>query len=481
MSRTQHDLTGRCRVCDAPISAFMSFGRMPIANGFLAAEEIANEYFFELAPAFCSQCSMFQLIEQPQPDKMFHGQYAFYSSTSRYMQLHFEAFAKAVMADVLPGRADPFVVELGSNDGIMLRHFYERGIRHLSVEPSQNVADVARGRGIRTISAFFNRKLAQDIVAEHGRADVMLAANVMCHIPDLPGVAAGARHLLKPDGVFIFEDPYLGDMIAKTSYDQVYDEHVFIFSATSIARAFAPHGLELVDVAPQITHGGSMRYTLAPKGSRPASARVAEQLAKERAQGLDRLETYQRFKENCEHSRARLMQTLEQLRKQGRRVVGYGATSKSTTVTNYCGITPQHVEFISDTTPIKQGKLSPGAHIPVRPYDEFTRAYPDYALLFAWNHAAEIREKEQAFLAAGGRWIVYVPDVKVVAWGVSRFPGLARARSTARTRRRSGPRSAACSTAACMSWARRSSDSSALSPTIAAQRMRSASPAAPMR
>jgi methylation protein EvaC len=413
MSHIKDDLPSRCRVCNAQISAFMSFGRMPIANGFLTSDQIADEYFFELAPAFCNHCSMFQLIEQPQPDKMFHGNYAFYSSTSRYMQLHFETFAQAVMAEILTARVDPFVVELGSNDGIMLRHFHACGIRHLGVEPSVNVADVARNRGIRTVSAFFDRNFAEQIVAEHGRADVMLAANVMCHIPDLRGVAAGAQHLLKPDGVFIFEDPYLGDMVAKTSYDQIYDEHVFIFSATSITQAFAPHGLELVDVAPQMTHGGSMRYMLAPKGSRRASTRVAALLTKERERGLHNPETYLRFRQNCETSRARLMQTLHDLRGRGKRVVGYGATSKSTTVTNYCGITPQDVEFISDTTPIKQGKLSPGAHIPVRPYEEFTRAYPDYALLFAWNHAAEIREKEQNFVAAGGRWILYVPEVRI--------------------------------------------------------------------
>jgi methylation protein EvaC len=242
-----------------------------------------------------------------------------------------------------------------------------------------------------------------------------LAANVMCHIPDLSGVAAGIQRLLKPDGVFMFEDPYLGDMIAKTSYDQIYDEHVFIFSATSISRAFADHGLELVGVTRQVTHGGSMRYTLAHKGSRAVAPAVAEQLGQERAQGLDRVETYVRFRQSCETSRRRLMQTLDTMRREGKRVVGYGATSKSTTVTNYCGITPNHVEFISDTTPIKQGKLSPGAHIPVRPYEEFTRKYPDCALLFAWNHAAEIREKEQGFIAAGGRWIVYVPEVKIVS------------------------------------------------------------------
>jgi methylation protein EvaC len=391
----------------------MSFGMMPIANGFITAEEVGTEYLFELAPAFCDSCGMFQLMEQPQPDKMFHSHYAFYSSTSRLMQVHFEAFAKAIMQDVLAGRPDPFVVELGSNDGIMLRHFHERGIRHLGIEPSVNVADVARHRGINTVSAFFNPMLAEDIVAEYGMADAILAANVMCHIADLRGIAEAVRRLLKPNGVLVFEDPYLGDMIAKTSYDQIYDEHVFIFSAGSVKRAFVPYGLELFDVMPQITHGGSMRYLLGPNGSRPISSRVTAVLEKERAQGLHMAETYVQFKRNCETSRVQLMQTLEDLRTQNKRVAGYGATSKSTTVTNYCGITPKLVEFISDTTPIKQGKLSPGMHIPIRPYDAFTRQYPDYALLFAWNHATEIRDKEKAFVAAGGKWIVYVPQVKV--------------------------------------------------------------------
>jgi methylation protein EvaC len=393
----------------------MSFGRMPIANGFLNADEIPREYFFELEAAFCGTCSMFQIMQQPAPEKMFHEQYAFYSSTSRAMQSHFEIYAKSVINGVLAGRTDPFVVELGSNDGIMLRHFRQRGIRHLGIEPSSNVADVARGFGIKTISAFFDRKLADDVVAEHGRADAVLAANVMCHIPDLLGVAEGVQRLLRPDGIFMFEDPYLGDMIAKTSYDQIYDEHVFMFSATSVMHAFAHFGLDLVDAIPQPTHGGSMRYVLAPKGTRAASQRVANQLAKEVEQGLDKPETYQRFKANCEQSRAELIRTLRALRAQDKRVVGYGATSKSTTVMNYCGITPADIEFISDTTPIKQGKLSPGAHIPVKPYAEFVRNYPDYALLFAWNHATEIREKEKAFLDAGGRWIEFVPKVAITS------------------------------------------------------------------
>jgi methylation protein EvaC len=403
-----------CRVCHTAISPFMTFGDMPIANGFLTEGQIADEYRFELAPAFCGRCGMFQLMEQPEAERMFHAQYAFFSSTSRYMQAHFRAFADLVMRRVLAGRSNPLVLELGSNDGIMLRHFKDAGIRHLGIEPSENVADVARAQGIQTVSRFFNLELADWIVAEHGRADALLAANVMCHIPDINAVAAGIARVLKPDGVLMFEDPYLGDMIAKTSYDQIYDEHVFIFSASSVAWAFGQHGFELIDVLPQITHGGSMRYVLAPKGSHPISAAVGTQLEAERAQGLHDARTYEQFKAHCEASRSALRALLESLRRDGRRVVGYGATSKSTTVTNYCGIGPEHIEFVSDTTPIKQGKLTPGAHIPVKPYEAFVQNPPDYALLFAWNHAAEIFEKERAFTAGGGKWITFVPRVGIV-------------------------------------------------------------------
>ena len=251
-------------------------------------------------------------------------------------------------------------------------------------------------------------------MAEHGQADAFLAANVMCHIPYIHSIVEGIRILLKPDGVVMFEDPYLGDVIEKTSYDQIYDEHTFLFSVASISYLFEQYGLEVIDIEPQTTHGGSMRYVIARRGARPVSANVAAQRERERGLGLHLAATYDRFRQRCEHSRDRLMALLQDLKAHGKRVVGYGATSKSTTITNYCGITPELVEFISDTTPIKQGKYSPGAHIPVRPYEEFVRHYPDYALLFAWNHAQEIMDKEEAFRAGGGKWIVYVPQVGVL-------------------------------------------------------------------
>jgi len=403
-----------CRVCNNAIKPFMTFGPMPIANGFLKKEQFTDEYFFEMEVVFCENCGTFQLVKQPEAKRMFHENYAFFSSLSKHMQLHFKAYAELVMERVFTGREDPFAVELGSNDGIMLRHFKEAGYRHLGIEPSENVANVARSQGIQTISEFFNLELAERLVTEHGHADAVICANVMCHIPDINSVAAGMAKLLKNDGVLMFEDPYLGDMIAKTSYDQIYDEHVFIFSATSVAWTFAQHGMELIDVLPQVTHGGSMRYVLAHKGSHPISSNVADLLEKEHIQGLHQAKTYEQFKRNCETSREALFSLLEQLHNDGKRVVGYGATSKSTTILNYCSIRPEHIEFISDTTPIKQGKFSPGAHIPVKPYEDFKKNPPDYALLFAWNHATEIFENEGEFQSGGGKWITFVPKVGVI-------------------------------------------------------------------
>jgi len=403
----------KCLICETPIEPFIDFGRMPIANGFLSPEEFDAEYFFNLRVGFCPECKMVQLTEHVDREKMFHDHYAFFSSTSRRQAEHFEQVFDS-QKERLAGKADPFVTEIGSNDGILLKHFAKAGIRHLGIEPSANVAAVAREQGVQTISEFFDEALAREIVAEHGQADLFFGANVMCHIPCLNSVAEGIRILLKPDGLLLFEDPYLGDIIEKTSYDQIYDEHAFFFSVLSVQHLFGEHGLEVIDVQPQNVHGGSMRYIIGHKGEHPVSAAVTAQRGKELSLGLDQPETFEQFRKNVECSRDNLMKQLRELKAAGKRVVGYAATSKSTTVTNYCGITPDWVEFISDTTPIKQGKFSPGTHIPVRAYDDFKSNYPDVALLFGWNHTEEIMANEQVFKDAGGKWLVYVPEVKII-------------------------------------------------------------------
>ena len=402
-----------CRICNAIVQPFMSFGKMPIANGFLNPEDFAMEYFYELKPVFCENCLTFQIAKQPDPEKMFHPNYAFFSRTSKHMVSHFKSYADWAMNEHLSS-PDPFVVEIGSNDGAMIENFSKNKIRHLGVEPSENVANEARKHGINTLCSFFDLTIAEKIASEYGLADILIAANVMCHIPDLHGVALGANHLLKPMGILVFEEPYLGDMIENTAYDQIYDEHVYMFSARSVKNIFKKYDFELIDVKPQSTHGGSMRYVLARNGKQPISQNVEKQLAYEDEKKFHLKETYQLFRKRCEFSKKELVSTLQQQKKAGKRVVGYAATSKSTTVLNYCDIGPDLIEFISDTTPIKQGKYSPGTHIPVRSHDEFKNNYPDKALLFAWNHKSEIMEKEMLYSSGGGQWIVYVPQVNII-------------------------------------------------------------------
>ncbi len=304
----------------------MSFGKMPIANGFLSPEQFPGEYFFELQPAFCSKCTMFQLIEQPDPGKMFHENYAFFSSTSKKMAVHFREFAEHVKNDYLAS-PEPFVIELGCNDGIMLQHFVNWKMRHLGIEPSLNVAKEANKKGVQTLCKFFNEGVAREILENYGQADAFLAANVMCHISDFNSVVSGIKTLVKPDGVVMFEDPYLGDVIEKTSYDQIYDEHVFLFSLSSIKYAFAQYDMDLVDIEPQNTHGGSMRYIISHKGARKVSENVYKQLEKEKAMGLNKPETYQVFRRNCEKSRDGLKHLLTDVKGRRKRVVGYAATS----------------------------------------------------------------------------------------------------------------------------------------------------------
>lgn len=403
----------KCLISGAETETFLSFGKMPIANGFLSPEQYGSEHFFELKVGYCPESGMVQLTELVQQEKMFHENYAYFSSTSFRMAEHFKRFAQYAR-ERIAGSADPFVVEIGSNDGINLQHFAQAGVRHLGIEPSANVADVARGKGINTMSRFFDETLAREIVSAHGQADAFMGANVMCHIPYMHSVVAGIKLLLKPRGVLIFEDPYLGDIIQKTAYDQIYDEHALYFSVGSVGYLMEKHGLEIIDVLPQNVHGGSMRYVISHQGAHPVSANVAAQLRHEDVLGLRKIETYRAFRRNVERSRDKLMTLLRDLRKQGRRVAAYGATSKSTTVTNYCGITPDLVEYISDTTPIKQSRFSPGMHIPVKAYQEFAARPPEYAILFAWNHGEEILAKEAGYRAKGGKFIVYVPDVRVI-------------------------------------------------------------------
>ena len=402
-----------CRICGNNLQPFMTFGKMPIANGFLQKEEIGKEYFFKLSPTFCSKCFTFQIEEQPDAGVMFHENYAFFTRQSKKMQNHFKEFAQWIDENFMKSE-NPFIIELGSNDGVLLEHFAKKGVNHLGVEPSANVALEAEKYGVKSLVKFFSEMEAKNILESHGKVDVITDSNVICHIPDLNDIARGINLLLKEKGVLIFEDPYLGEMINKTSYDQIYDEHVYIFSALSVKNIFSKVGLELIDCIPQNTHGGSMRYIFSRVGEYNISKNVERIIKQEEKDGLNKIETFINFKKNCENSRDDLIKILKKEKALGKKIAAYGATSKSTTILNYCNIGPEVIEYISDTTPIKQNKVSPGMHIPVKPYEEFQKNPPDIAVLFAWNHSEEIFAKENVFVDNGGKWIIHVPKVRII-------------------------------------------------------------------
>jgi methylation protein EvaC len=403
----------QCRICDGQVNQFFDFGRQPLSDAFVdPAADSSDEFFFRLAVGACSSCTMVQLMEEVPRERMFHEAYPYVSSGSASMRAHFEELAKRFLSTELTGD-DPFIVEIGCNDGAMLKAVADAGVRHLGVEPSGGVADLAAAKGIRVRKSFFEESTATDIRGQDGPADVIYAANTLCHIPYMSSVLSGVLALLGPDGVFVFEDPYFADIVERSSFDQIYDEHFYFFTARSVQAMSARHGLELVDVERLGVHGGEVRYTLARAGARPVTAAVTALLAEEDARKLSDPAVLRGFGASVERIRDELVALLEKLRDEGKRVVGYGATAKSATVTNFCGIGPDLVPFVCDTTPAKQGRLTPGAHIPVRGREAFEEPYPDYALLFAWNHADEIMAKEQDFRDAGGRWIRYVPDVSV--------------------------------------------------------------------
>jgi methylation protein EvaC len=402
----------RCKICKSEIELIMSFGKMPIANGFIGSVS-EKEFFYNLEFCFCPNCHMVQLGETVKPQMMFNEQYHFISSTSSAMARHFAEMAAEIIKLVSTKKNSPFIVELGCNDGIMLKHIMAEGIHHLGIEPSGNVARLAMQNGIKVLDKFFNVGTAQEIVEKYGQADIICGANVMCHIEDINSVFQGLNVLLKEDGVFLFEDPYLKDIISQTSFDQIYDEHVYYFSGLSISQLAKRHNLQLVDMAHQDVHGGSMRYYLRKGMGNQDTQSVKEYIEKERALNLNGKEGYLSFKEKVNKICNDLISALNKIKQQGNKIAGYGATSKSTTLFNYAKIGPDMIDYISDITPTKINKYTPGTHIPIRSHKYFIKDNPPYTLLLAWNHKSEIFKKETKYRDGGGKFIVYFPKVSL--------------------------------------------------------------------
>ena len=415
-------LRKKCRICDRDeLAQFISFGEMPVANAFLKKQEIENPFFrefkYEMTVGFCENCKMVQLInivpydKYIVPDEKGKTAYAFYSSTSSAMEKHFAEVAKEIEEKFLNSNSQ--VLEIGSNDGIFLKAFAKNKV--LGIEPSMNVAEVAQKQGIETITEFFSENLARKIANQNGKFKAIFSANVILNIIDLHDLLNGVNLLLEDDGVFIFEDPYILDILEKTSYDQIYDEHIWYFSLTSLKNLLEMHGLEIFDAERTDVHGGSMKVYVCKNGKRKKTDRLFLHLNEEKIKGADNFQSYLDFAKRTEQSKEELISLLRKLKMQGKKIAGYAAASKGTIVLNYCKIGKEILDYISDSTPYKQGLYSPGKHIPIVSPNYFhDDKNVDYVLLGAWNHAKEIIGKEQDFIKRGGKFIVHYPKARIL-------------------------------------------------------------------
>jgi methylation protein EvaC len=306
------------------------------------------------------------------------------------------------------------VVELGCNDGILLENIAKDKARTMGIEPAKNAAQLARNKGIKIIADFFDYQLAKKIKGEHGWAEIIVGSNTISHIEDLNSVFKGVEELLKNNGWFIFEDPYIHDIVKKCSFDQIYDEHIYYFCGLNIKKLAEKHNFQLIDMVWQDVHGGSMRYYLKKGSENKINSKVSSFIAKEKKANLDKTAGFKNFYSQTNKIIAHLKKLLIRLKKQGKEVVGYGAASKSTILLNLAKIDSTLLDYIVDNSPTKIGKFTPMTKIPIKDEESFRKDHPDYALLLAWNHKEEIFEKEWRYRQRGGKFILYNPKIEII-------------------------------------------------------------------
>lgn len=393
------------------LNPMIDFGKMPIANAFLTPDQFAQEFFYNLVLGFDPKTKAIGLVNPVPAEKMFHDHYAFYSSTSRGMQIHFAQTARKL----LPFAKKGLVVELGSNDGIMLEAWKNLHIPAIGIEPSKNVAQVSIAAGHDVITKFLSNKVVDEILAR-GKVTLVYSANTFCQFANLSEYLGYVIKLIGKNGVFVFEDPYFLDIFKKTSYDQIYDEHVWYFTLSFINNMLKPFGYHVFDSEHLEVHGGELRMYVGHKDIYPVHPSVAKWKALEK--GLEqKLEILDR---NIKKSKIKLLEILNRVKKEGKTICGFGATSKATTIFNYCGIGSELIPFVTDNTPIKVDKYYPGVHIPIVSQKVFESGKNnpqkriDYTFLGAWNHFMEIEKYQSWYRQQGGHWITHVPFPKII-------------------------------------------------------------------
>jgi SAM-dependent methyltransferase len=404
-----------CRFCEAPLDLTMvDLGKSPLCESYLPADRLESmEPFFPLHVRVCTQCWLAQLPSFVPPDEIFH-EYAYFSAYSDSWVEHSRTYVDMI-SDRLELTSDSLVVELASNDGYLLQHFLPKNIPVLGIDPAANVARAAEERGVPTIVEFFGVELAERLVGEGRRADLVLGNNVLAQVPDINDFIGGVAILLAPGGTATFEFPHLARLLEGLQYDTIYHEHFSYFSLSTIGKIVEAHGLRVIDVEELASHGGSLRvYAAHEADSRETAPAVAELIAREDAEGLRDPSRYHRFADEVEESKWALLDLLIELRRAGKQIVGYGAPGKGNTLLNYCGIRTDFLDYTVDRNPYKQGRFTPGTHIPILPPERIAETRPDAIVILPWNLAREIAAQLAYTQEWGAQLVVPIPTATVL-------------------------------------------------------------------
>ncbi|MBI4830196.1 MAG: class I SAM-dependent methyltransferase [Candidatus Lindowbacteria bacterium] len=414
----KHDTLPCCSFCDSrSMTEIINFGSVALAGAFLKPEQFASEARYPLRLYFCNDCFAVQVIDKVNPGVLFKN-YFYFSSAIRTLREHFIDYATEVTSRFLDPEKST-VIEFGCNDGVLLGPLADQKIRTvIGVDPATNIVKTINDPRITIVNDFFNEDVAAGIVADHGKADMIVANNVYAHIPEMQGVTRAIKNALKDDGVFVFEVHYLGKIIKELQYDMIYHEHLYYHSLLSLMKHFARYDMMIFDVKPVQIHAGSMRYYVCKKGSRRGSSISAQASAlkeEELANGYHRAETYARFAADVADRKEKLMDLLTRLKTKGASIAGYGASGRANTMIQYCGIDHRYLDYMIDDAPAKLGLYTPGSHFLIQPRSVLDqRPRPDYLLIFAWSFFSEIAKKCTDYLDSGGRMIVPLPNVQIM-------------------------------------------------------------------
>jgi len=402
-----------CRSCGSEnIRPFLDLGHTPLADRLLTEAQLnEHEPVFPLEVAFCEDCSLVQILETVPPDVLFCEDYPYYSSFSPALLDHSRRnVQELVAARALDGNS--LAMELASNDGYLLKNYVDVGVPVLGIDPAEGPVEQARKIGVTSINDFFTMELAKKLADEGKKADIIHGNNVLAHVADTNGFVAGIATVLKGNGVAVIEAPYVRDLIDHCEFDTIYHEHLCYFSVTALDSLFRRHGLYINEVKRLSIHGGSLRIYAEMEENRGQS--VLKLMEEEQQQGLDKYDYYQSFSSRVEEIKTSLLEMLQGLKAQGKKIAAYGAAAKGSTLINYVGIGQDLVDFVVDRNVHKQGKYMPGKHYPIFPTETLIEERPDYVLLLSWNFADEILAQQKAYRDLGGKFILPVPTPRVV-------------------------------------------------------------------